>query len=50
MNQEFLRGNARKNLEDIGRRKKLDFLEDSKLVATVDEKNLLKVWINQPAI
>ena len=37
-------------LKQIGRRKKTEFLEGTKLVESKEDKNLLSVWINEPNV
>jgi len=37
-------------LKQIGRRKKTEFLEGTKLVESKEEKNLLSIWINEPSV
>ena len=37
-------------LQEIGRRKRTEFLEDTKIVESKDDINLLSVWLNIPKI
>ena len=44
------KGHEFNSLFNFGRRKKTEFLEDTTLVESHEEVNLLKLWINLPNV